>query len=541
MLPAAGAVPVGTLPSLPHGRPSAAEHGSRPAVSIASVLQAHPIQPASCASDSRFSASSVQPFPPCQVSAVATPSSLAHTSPDDKPELPDASSAVFGTVQDEIISNSGESDKFLLLPQKRRRDSPQSQQTGYNHVVSKPLKNGLVVIIKPTDSSKLITSFNPLAIKSALESVVPGGVLQVRPNYRLNLLAVDTRNAVFTERLLKISSIAKIQVHAYEPHPSNCGMGVIRGVATDLSLLEIIDALRQRTPIRSVRRLGKTSQSVLIAFATETAPEHVIIGYTRYRVFQYYETPIQCSKCQRFGHVAVACTFSLRCSRCAGNHDRSACIAEDLRCPNCTKQHESTSNNCSVRRKEKAIIKFKTANKTDYKSAKANVQHNRTRVSKEASQRNLKTEGYTSVDVDKDFPPLPLRECEQSDKFVAQGAATPHSTLEAAHTPAALDAPGNTLPVASAVTSPVAFLTSPAAPLTTAATPRQTRAGRLSKPARRRSIEEQSENTDQRSFGRIIFSLAETLRNFLVPFSSPVAKAIRTLIDYALPHLAQWR
>ncbi|KAH6920801.1 hypothetical protein HPB50_028211 [Hyalomma asiaticum] len=72
----------------------------------------------------------------------------------------------------------------------------------------------------------------------------------------------------------------------------------------DLDQQDIISALLQRAPVKSVRRLG-TSENVRIVFATETAPEYIVLGYTRYRVFKYIECPRQCSKCQRFGHVEV--------------------------------------------------------------------------------------------------------------------------------------------------------------------------------------------------------------------------------------------
>ncbi|XP_077531014.1 uncharacterized protein LOC144143072 [Haemaphysalis longicornis] len=442
-----------------------------------------------------------------------------------------------------MISDSEESDKFCPLPNKRRRDSSQCQQAAENHVTAHPSRGGLIVIIKPTDPSKLITRFNPLAVKTALESVAPGGVLQVRPNYRLNLLAVDTRNTVFTERLLKITTIAKIPVHAYQPHPRNCGMGVIRGVVTDLSDSDIADALRQRVAIRSIRRLGQKSQSVLIVFATESTPEHVIIGYTRYRVFEYRETPRQCTKCQRFGHVAAACTFTMRCARCAENHDRSTCGVNDPRCANCTKQHESTSFSCPVRRKENAITRVKTANKTDYKSAKAIVQHHWSTIAKHTPNWNMETpDGYTSVDMDKDFPPLPVRECAKSEKHYT-GAPAPQPPSEAAYTAAPPDTTLHISPVVLPVPTPGGALPSPTAKLTTVHTAGQTTEVGLSKSPTRTNLKSPSETSNQQGVGKlrsIIHLVTEAMRTFLASFSSPEAAALMTLIDSAVRFLTQW-
>lgn len=361
-------------------------------------------------------------------------------------------------------------------PVKRHRAPKRSYRPLDISAVANPLRHGVVVGIKPVDSSKIITRYNPLALKEGLESLAPDGVLQVRPNYRLNLLAIDTRNADATERLLKISSIAGVRVQAYEPRPSNCGVGVIRGVTTDLSNSDILSALRVRVPVKSARRLGKTSESVQIVFATETVPEHVIIGYTRYRVYNYVETPRQCKKCQCFGHVAVVCKLSLRCPRCGGSHDRAGCSAEKVCCPNCSKKHESTPAQCSARRDQKAIFKLKTANNTDYKSVKSAFMEGRKQTwTKQTAGPNFKN-------VEEDFPALPVlqREPQQQHRaapaLVERPPATQHDSTPKHVQPSTSTVP----PVLAPVTTPT--------PTT-----------RASKSAGRASLQHQREPKDDRS------------------------------------------
>lgn len=84
------------------------------------------------------------------------------------------------------------------------------------------------VVINPVDCSNDITCYNPIAVKEGLVTLAPDGVLQVRPNYCINLLTLDTRNADATEPPHKISSIAGVNVQAYESCRSKCGAGVIR-------------------------------------------------------------------------------------------------------------------------------------------------------------------------------------------------------------------------------------------------------------------------------------------------------------------------
>ncbi|KAH7939471.1 hypothetical protein HPB52_012777 [Rhipicephalus sanguineus] len=201
---------------------------------------------------------------------------------------------------------------------------------------------------------------------------------------------------------------------------SNCGVGVIKGVPVDLDQADILAALLQRAPVRSVRRLG-TSENVRIVFVTESAPEYVILGYTRYRVYKYIEAPRQCTKCQRFGHVAGACRLQARCSRCGATTDRSACGNEEPQCPNCRKKHESTSTHCPILLKEKRIHNYKVENNAGYQLAK------------DAARQKQKPRGGGQAvmpPVDKGMPSNPPR-IDDTNEFpslpTCPSAPTPHT------------------------------------------------------------------------------------------------------------------
>lgn len=447
---------------------------------------------------------------------------------DDMSDLSDSSSATVIYGSETFLSREKSKTFERLTSAKRCRGSKRVYRPLDVSTIASPLRHGVVVVIKPIDSSKDITRYNPIAVKEGLETLAPDGVLQVRPNYRLNLLAIDTRNADATERLLKISSIAGVTVQAYEPRPSNCGVGVIRGVAKELSDLEILSALRVRAPVKSARRLGKSSESVQIVFATETVPEHVVIGYTRYRVYDYVETPIQCKNCQRFGHVANMCRLPLRCPRCGGTHDRQSCAAENPKCPNCNKKHESTFVHCSVRRDEKAIFKIKARNNTDYKSAKyALLERRKTGHNGHGKKQVYTSAGLGFINNEEDFPALPVLRCESQ-----QQQHPPTAALPVRDTAATVDSPSK-----DAATP--ASTAAPARPSDETPTP----AVRTSKPARRTSLREQREPNDHRSSGglrSVISAVVEAVRLFLAPLSSPVAVAILTLLDYGSPFLMQW-
>lgn len=526
MLPATGAAVCLPPPTTFLGQPSGDLPGpaTEPGITAASIVAASSGPPAAsspCCTDPGSSGTSL---PPGQVSPPVVPSE--QPLPDGMDDFSDITDSTSGTIiyGNENASQDEKCQPFQpAVPEKRHRASKRSYRPLDMSAVPSPLRHGVVVVVKPLDSSKIITHYNPLVLKEGLESLAPGGVLQVRPNYRLNLLAIDTRNADATERLLKISSIAGIKVQAYEPRPSNCGVGVIRGVATDLSNQDILNALRLRVPVKSARRLGKTSESVQIVFGTETIPEHVIIGYTRYRVYNYVETPRQCKKCQRFGHVSEVCKSSLRCSRCGGSHDRTGCSAEKVCCPNCSKKHESTSAQCSARRDQKAIFKLKSANNTDYKSAKSSFMQGRRTGRKEAW--TMQTAGPFFKNAEEDFPALPVLQRGPKQPPPAAPALAERSPA-AQHAPT----PRHAEPPASTGVPVIAPATTPTAP--------------SSAFARRASLQHQREPKDERNTGglcSVLSSLIEALRILLAPLSSPIAAAVLTLLDFVSPLLAQWR
>ncbi|KAL3196582.1 hypothetical protein MRX96_015442 [Rhipicephalus microplus] len=337
------------------------------------------------------------------------------------PEGPDddfsdmSESSVTITYMNATAPSSNGSEKHVDVPPNKRcrgskrshmpPNSPPSENT------PKPKPN-LTIIFKAKNPEHVITRLNPLALKAAFEEAAPDGVLQVRPNERLNLLAVDARSADASERLLKISSIVEVLATTEQLRSRRH-----QGSPVNLDQADILAALLQRAPVRSVRRLV-ASENIRIVFVAKSAPEHVILGYTQYRVHKYIEAPRQCTKCQRFGQVAGACRLQARCSRCGGNGDRSSCENEEPQCPNCKKNMNPTSTHCPILRKEKRIHNYKVENKVGYRMTKDAVHHQQKLRS--GDQEMIPTvDKRTSanpprVDDTTEFPSLPTRQSKSS-------------------------------------------------------------------------------------------------------------------------------
>ncbi|KAG0415265.1 hypothetical protein HPB47_007541 [Ixodes persulcatus] len=275
----------------------------------------------------------------------------------------------------EISGELDDSSEGFQFPKRRKRPSTAINSVSSGATVitaTAPLQPTLTVILKPTDPDKSLAKINPLKISEKLEMTAPDGVILVRPNRRLNLLAIDCRNTESTKALLKLESIRGIPVQAYAPHSREAAKGVIYGVQEDISDVQLESSVRATAPVLCLRRFGK-SEFVKLVFSTNTLPAYVTIGYTRYNVEPFIEKPRQCPNCSSYDHICGTCLKTSRCSRCGGAHDRSKCDTEDPRCINCGKKHESTSRQCPKFKFEQSIYKYKNYAGVDYKSARSAI------------------------------------------------------------------------------------------------------------------------------------------------------------------------
>ncbi|KAH6944981.1 hypothetical protein HPB50_006557 [Hyalomma asiaticum] len=232
-------------------------------------------------------------------------------------------------------------------------------------------------------------------------------------------------------------------------------------------------------------------------------------------LFKYIECPRQCSKCQRFGHVAGACRLPVRCPRCGGNHDRFFCATEQLQCPNCKKQHESTSSRCRVLRKEKEIHNDKMNHNVGYISAKAAIYEKRKAASRGSNDGTTvsykdacKTapENPPRIEDTEEFPSLPTRNLPLSPCVTAAKESTQGSGVRVQET-------------------------------TTAAGSSERRGPSVSWRGQR----ERSTRQDSSITYSLLSALVDAARNFLAPMSSPIAKVILTLLDFLSPVIERWR
>lgn len=257
-------------------------------------------------------------------------------------------------------------EPYQSKKRRKRKGSGSSDETMHPPRSS----HGLVVIFQPTDPKILVKTFNAIKLTNALEANCPDGIINIRPNLRLNLLAVDTRNNETTSTLLRITQLCGVPVKVYEPRLPNMAVGVIHGIPLDITEKQLLDALSSTTDFVRVRRLG-LSESIALTFASQTLPADVTVGYVRYKTHLYVEQPTQCKLCGRLGHVVATCRSSLSCVRCGKKHETKDCTSPEPHCVNCGRKHTSSSHYCPKWREEKSVVKYRRLNHVDYPTARA--------------------------------------------------------------------------------------------------------------------------------------------------------------------------
>lgn len=223
-------------------------------------------------------------------------------------------------------------------------------------------------------------------------------------------LIICVRSERSAKTLLATKFVAGIEIAAAVPDSYLRTLGRISNVPRRYSDSQLLEYLRHYG-ITHVRREMAFSReedgsakafpksSVVLTFHPGTPlPRDVCLGFNCHPVTEYIAPPVQCFKCQRFGHYARDCRGSVRCKVCAGDHDFKVCSSRcEAKCANCQGPHVASFGACPVARGVAA-----------------------------AHARKL-TSGVSSIweacpnpDFVKDFPPLPEATGQQGQRHRAQ-------------------------------------------------------------------------------------------------------------------------
>ena len=99
-------------------------------------------------------------------------------------------------------------------------------------------------------------------------------------------------------------------------------------------------------------------------FNTLKIPEKIKVGYTMERVEQYIPNPLQCYKCQKYGHHEDNCRGCEVCGKCGQqnpDHHINDCQFP-CKCANCSGDHLVYARSCESWRQDKEVLTVKHQN-----------------------------------------------------------------------------------------------------------------------------------------------------------------------------------
>ncbi|KAG0420064.1 hypothetical protein HPB47_003693 [Ixodes persulcatus] len=258
------------------------------------------------------------------------------------------------------------------------------------------------------ESQPATQSLSKIKLTDFLNNAAPGMVSEIRINKARNIIAVDTKRPLFKAELLKLTKLCALPVTAFLPRDRSNSFGVLRDIDPDCTEDDVKTHLQSSVGITEVKRLGKKSPVIRVAFTGRVPPQHVKVGLVRTEVLPYRARPLQCYKCHKFGHIAAACTAASQlCYRCGQCHE-GECTANP-RCVNCQGDHASNAAECPVKVRETKVTRYQLKHNTTFREARGAV-HTKHQISKKTAENDTSQPDATVKSVPQrtvqEFPPL---------------------------------------------------------------------------------------------------------------------------------------
>lgn len=210
-----------------------------------------------------------------------------------------------------------------------------------------------IVIAGILDHAKLINMIKTNTIDHSFFLVSRGDTIRLQLKTRQDYTSITDilKKESFTFHTYSTDEL-KLVKYVIRGLPIHCKPDFIK---EELTLLNI--------PVEKVTQLtaptaDKTPMPLFAFTMLKSQPrEHILkiktIFYTRVTIEQFrgQRGPIQCFKCQRFGHTNHFCNNTTRCFKCAGFHSGRECTkARDIpcKCVNCGEAHPASYRRCEV-------------------------------------------------------------------------------------------------------------------------------------------------------------------------------------------------
>lgn len=299
------------------------------------------------------------------------------------------------------IYNVHTSNRYELLTPDENTDSVNNQQSASAVTIKIP-----PIIVHNADNYERLIS--------DIKSVTSGKFLTKTENNNIKILFQEIKD--FRE-FRHFCEQNKVQYHTFRDPTVKKLSVVIKDVPTYFKEEDITNELKAKNfPVLKCTRLFNKNKSPIQVVAVDLidSDESRLIynisdlNYCKIRVFNRVNTqgPIQCKKCQRYGHSQANCGLTPRCVRCTGNHHYSQCKLPKNgtmpTCVNCLQHHTANYKGCPVYKDiSKSLNKPLTFTRNSNNTPQPKIPGNLHSHSLNADP--------TQPNSNKHFPPLPNR------------------------------------------------------------------------------------------------------------------------------------
>ncbi|KAL1470953.1 hypothetical protein MTO96_040169 [Rhipicephalus appendiculatus] len=218
---------------------------------------------------------------------------------------------------------------------------------GAEKIVMRP-RGGLVRLLKYGSAylADVILSAAGVSPDSAGEDVI---TMNSKQHTILVATVSAERKRKYADLKLLVFEGEKVEMTTYVAMPEDCGKGVVHEVPLTFSDAEILKRLQiyGNPPVLGVRRLGKTSRTVLILFEDKEVPRWVRLTPVAQRCVIYRKKYEVCITCGRLGHRDDVCPdpANVKCRGCGMEQPPQDHSCEP-KCQLCGKGHPLGDKKC---------------------------------------------------------------------------------------------------------------------------------------------------------------------------------------------------
>lgn len=293
--------------------------------------------------------------------------------------------------------------------------------------------NGKYLVLECSTEGKEMQDVNPFLVGKFLQRIFPNGVYGTRKFGKGHLL-VHAKSGKDAEKAIGETDIdvnlnLKVKISAHKGLNTSRGKVFYRGFK-DVDEQTIVSELKSYK-VTEARKIKKkvngeltNTECVVLTFDVPNKPSEIRVAEMILTVFQYYDNPMRCLKCQKYGHTIKRCASEKAiCADCSLTLPHENCGAK--KCVPCGLGHASYDRSCKIRQEEQAICKMMTDRKISYWAAK----NEWTRKTDEAAKNLNFAQAARNADGANSSPPVTqaqfakvMEKLEEQDKHLKENA-----------------------------------------------------------------------------------------------------------------------